>query len=69
MKGCVETTQTIIVQVPATIIGDLISASVKIESGVALQGKIVSKPQQTLLERVEEREESFTPIMEPVQSK
>lgn len=47
VKGRIQA-KTLVVKVPATIIGDLISTSVQIESGVILQGKILSNPRENL---------------------
>lgn len=49
VKGRIQA-KTLSVKVPATIIGDLISTSVQIESGVILQGKILSSPQEDMLQ-------------------
>lgn len=47
VKGRIQA-KTLSIKVPATIIGDLISTSVQIESGVILQGKILSSPQEDM---------------------
>lgn len=48
VKGCIQTRTLLMVKTPATIIGDLISASVQLESGVILQGKIISNPKEAV---------------------
>lgn len=48
VKGCIQTRTLLMVKNPATIIGDLISASVQLESGVILQGKIISNPKEAV---------------------
>ena len=45
-KGSITTKRIIEVRTPAVVIGDLISDSVRVESGVAIQGKIQAKPIQ-----------------------
>lgn len=50
-KGRVTAKRMLEVKVPATIIGDLISDSVRVDSGVAIQGQIFAKS----VERIEER--------------
>lgn len=44
VKGCIITSKSLEVRVPATIVGDLESASVYVESGVIIQGRVLSKP-------------------------
>lgn len=48
-KGTVVARKLIEVKIPAVIVGDLISDSVKVESGVAIQGKICAKKAQDCL--------------------
>lgn len=42
-KGVIVAKRRIEVQAPAVIVGDLISDSVRVESGVAIQGKVMAK--------------------------
>lgn len=44
VKGRIVTSRLLTIRVPATIIGDVVSASIRIESGVIIQGKILSIP-------------------------
>lgn len=46
VKGRIQANTLLTVRVPATIIGDLVAASVQIESGVILHGKITANPNQ-----------------------
>lgn len=47
IKGCIKASESITVKTPAIIFGDLISASVKVEPGVVIHGKIISDPKKT----------------------
>lgn len=49
VKGRVQAKKLLLVKTPATIIGDLLSASVQLESGVIFRGKIISNPAEGLL--------------------
>lgn len=69
VKGRVNARETLVVRVPATIIGDLISASVQVESGVVLQGKIFSSPQQDGPAEGIVRDEILAKLAEPVESR
>lgn len=49
VKGRIQAKKLLVVKTPATIIGDLVSASVQLESGVVFHGKIISNPKENLL--------------------
>lgn len=59
VKGRIQAKQLLMVKTPATIIGDLISASVQLESGVIFHGKIISNPKENL-------QQLHEPLLEPV---
>lgn len=44
VNGRVVTRTSLEVKLPATVIGDLVSASVRVDSGVIIQGKVYSQP-------------------------
>lgn len=44
VKGRIVTSRLLTIRVPATIVGDVVSASIRIESGVVIQGNILSVP-------------------------
>lgn len=69
IKDSISTKHTLVVQVPATVIGDLISASVRVASGVILNGKIVMNPQPDPAASIQNnsREEVFANLVEPVE--
>ncbi|WP_418991627.1 bactofilin family protein [Alistipes sp.] len=46
VKGSIVTRRSLEVRKPATVHGDLVSALVQVESGVVIQGKIVSSPEE-----------------------
>lgn len=48
IEGRIQTRSLLLVQTPATIIGDLVSAMVQLESGVIFHGSIISNPGQVL---------------------
>lgn len=70
VKGCIHAKKTIIVCVPATISGDLISASVQVESGVILRGRIISTPHDISEKPFSETmEEAYINPVEPIEEK
>lgn len=72
VTGSIRTTKTITVCVPATISGDLISASVQIESGVILNGKIITEMNESQREPAvaeQDREQILRRLVEPVESR
>lgn len=44
VRGSITTARTLEVRKPATVVGDLTSAMVKMESGVVIQGNITTQP-------------------------
>lgn len=70
-EGRIHARRSLIVRVPATIVGDLISASVQVESGVKLRGKILSGPQgASEADAIQHfREQAVATLMEPVEDK
>lgn len=64
IKGRIRARKMLVVKTPATIIGDLVSASVQLESGVIFHGKIISNPKENLLLR-EPAPETPAPATQP----
>lgn len=62
-KGTIVAKRMIEVRTPATVVGDLISDSVRVESGVAIQGKVMAKTvEQEYLPHAESVAEEPIPV-------
>lgn len=63
VRGSITTVRTLEVRKPATVVGDLTSAMVKMDSGVVIQGKITTQPvgQPNLLQAAAPEEAEVVP--------
>lgn len=63
-KGVIVAKRMIEVRRPATVVGDLISDSVRVESGVAIQGKVMAKSvEQDYLPDAKNPDEELAPVV------